>query len=84
MITLDDVMQASGGPEEDTSGGFKYGGWAAPYSDELFGKILEEDLKPADYILGRKTFEIFASYWPQHADFWPGIMKAPNTSCRRP
>lgn len=84
MITLDDVMQESGGPEEDTSGGFKYGGWTAPYSDELFGKILEEDLKPADYILGRKTFEIFAAYWPQHADFWPGIMKAPNTSCRRP
>lgn len=84
MITLDDVMQASGGPEEDTSGGFKYGGWAAPYSDELFGKILEEELKLADYMLGRKTFEIFASYWPQHADFWPGIMKAPNTSCRRP
>ncbi|TXJ22446.1 MAG: dihydrofolate reductase [Chitinophagaceae bacterium] len=73
MITLDGVMQAPGGPEEDTSGGFKYGGWTAPYSDELFGKILEEELKPADYMLGRKTFEIFASYWPQHADFWPGI-----------
>lgn len=73
MITLDGVMQAPGGPEEDTSGGFKYGGWTAPYSDELFGKILQEELKPADYILGRKTFEIFESYWPQHADFWPGI-----------
>lgn len=73
MITLDGVMQAPGGPEEDTSGGFKYGGWTAPYSDELFGKILKEELKPADYMLGRKTFEIFASYWPQHADFWPGI-----------
>jgi dihydrofolate reductase len=73
MITLDGVIQAPGGPEEDTSGGFKYGGWTAPYSDELFGKILEEELKPADYMLGRKTFEIFASYWPQHADFWPGI-----------
>lgn len=73
MITLDGVMQAPGGPEEDTSGGFKYGGWTAPYSDELFGKILKEELKPADYMLGRKTFEIFASYWPEHADFWPGI-----------
>lgn len=73
MITLDGVMQAPGGPEEDTSGGFKYGGWTAPYSDELFGKILQEELKPADYILGRKTFEIFESYWPRHADFWPGI-----------
>ena len=73
MITLDGVMQAPGGPEEDTSGGFKYGGWTASYGDELFGKIMAEELKPADYILGRKTFEIFASYWPQHADFWPGI-----------
>jgi dihydrofolate reductase len=73
MITLDGVMQAPGGPGEDTSGGFKYGGWTAPYSDELFGKIMEEELKPADYILGRKTFEIFESYWPRHADFWPGI-----------
>jgi len=73
MITLDGVMQAPGGPREDTSGGFKYGGWTAPYSDEIFGKILKEELKPADYLLGRKTFDIFESYWPQHADFWPGI-----------
>ncbi len=75
MITLDGIMQAPGGPEEDTSGGFKYGGWTARYSDELFRKILQEELKQADYILGRKTFEIFESYWPQsqHADFWPGI-----------
>ena len=73
MITLDGVMQAPGGPQEDTSGDFKYGGWTASYSDELFGKIMKEELKPADYLLGRKTYEIFASYWPQHADFWPGI-----------
>ena len=73
MITLDGVMQAPGGPEEDTSGGFKYGGWVAPYSDEVYGKVLEKELKPADYLLGRKTFEIWAPYWPQHADFWPGI-----------
>jgi dihydrofolate reductase len=73
MITLDGVLQAPGGPGEDTSGSFKYGGWTAPYGDELFGKIMEEELKPADYILGRKTFEIFSAYWPQHADFWPGI-----------
>jgi dihydrofolate reductase len=73
MITLDGVMQAPGGPEEDTSGGFKYGGWTASYSDEVFSKILKEELKPADYLLGRKTFDIFAAYWPQHADFWPGI-----------
>jgi len=73
MISLDGVLQAPGGPGEDTSGGFKFGGWTASYGDELFGKIMEEELKPADYILGRKTFEIFSSYWPQHADSWPGI-----------
>jgi len=73
MITLDGVMQAPGGPQEDTSGGFKYGGWTAPYGDEDFNKIMMEELKPADYLLGRKTYEIFAAYWPQHADFWPGI-----------
>lgn len=73
MITLDGVMQAPGGPEEDTSGGFEYGGWTAPYGDEAFSKILEKELHPADYLLGRKTFQIWAGYWPEHADFWPGI-----------
>lgn len=73
MITLDGVMQAPGGPEEDKSGGFKYGGWTAPYGDEVSGKVLQRLLKPADYLLGRKTFKIWESYWPKHADFWPGI-----------
>ena len=74
MITLDGVMQAPGGPEEDTSGGFKYGGWTAPYGDEAYGKIVQKELEqPSDYLLGRKTFEIWANYWPQHGDFWPGI-----------
>jgi len=73
MITLDGVMQAPGGPQEDTSGDFKYGGWTASYGDELFGTIMKEEMKPADYLLGRKTFEIWEPYWPQHADFWPGI-----------
>ena len=73
MITLDGVMQAPGGPEEDTSGGFKYGGWVAPFGDEVSGKIMKEQMKPADLLLGRKTFEVFASYWPEHADNWPGI-----------
>ncbi len=73
MITLDGVMQAGGGPEEDTSGGFKYGGWVAPYDDEVYGKVVEKELKPAEYLLGRKTFEIWENYWPEHADFWPGI-----------
>ena len=73
FITLDGVMQAPGGPDEDTSGGFKYGGWVTPYFDEASGKIMEKQLKPSDYLLGRKTFEIFASYWPNHGDFWPSI-----------
>ncbi|MGZ3885626.1 MAG: dihydrofolate reductase family protein [Bacteroidia bacterium] len=73
MITLDGVMQAPGGPKEDTSGGFKYGGWTAPYGDDIYGKAVEQELKPADYLLGRKTFKIWAGYWPEHADFWPGI-----------
>jgi len=73
MITLDGVMQAPGGPKEDTSGGFKYGGWVEPYSDEAYGKVVQKELEPADYLLGRKTFEIWADYWPEHGDFWPGI-----------
>lgn len=74
MITLDGVMQAPGGPGEDPSGGFKYGGWTAPYGDEVSGKVVQKELSQnVDYLLGRKTFEIWASYWPQHADFWPGI-----------
>jgi dihydrofolate reductase len=76
FITLDGVMQAPGGPEEDTSDGFKYGGWVAPYfaeADEAAGEFMAKQLKPADLLLGRKTFEIFASYWPEHADFWPSI-----------
>jgi dihydrofolate reductase len=77
FITLDGVMQAPGGPEEDTSGGFKFGGWTAPYfnnldaeANELMGKWLES----TDLLLGRKTFDIFAAYWPSHTDIWPGIM----------
>lgn len=67
-------MQAPGSPEEDTSGGFKYGGWTVPYFDEFSGKLMEEQMKqPFNLLLGRKTFEIFASYWPQHASEWPGI-----------
>jgi len=73
MITLDGVMQAPGGPKEDRSGGFKYGGWTEPYGDEMYSKVVQKELKPADYLLGRKTFEIWENYWPKHADFWPGI-----------
>jgi dihydrofolate reductase len=73
MISLDGVMQAPGGPKEDISGAFRYGGWTAPYGDKVGGKIIQEQMQPTDYLLGRKTFELFASYWPGHADFWPGI-----------
>ena len=65
FISLDGVMQAPGGPDEDTSGDFKYGGWTHPFSDEFSGEILVEQMSmPFDLLLGRKTYEIFASYWP--------------------
>ena len=74
MITLDGVMQAPGGTKEDKSGGFKYGGWTEPYGDEAYGKVVQKELQQtSDYLLGRKTFEIWAAYWPEHGDFWPGI-----------
>ena len=76
-ISLDGVIQAPGGPEEDTSGGFAYGGWAGPYSDEILGTALRRQMNmPFDLLLGRKTFDIWASYWPQHADGWPGVNTA--------
>jgi dihydrofolate reductase len=73
MITMDGIMQAPGGPEEDASGDFKYGGWTVSYGDEIFGQIMQEEMKPADYLLGRKTFDIFESYWPHHANFWSAV-----------
>lgn len=70
FITLDGVRQAAGGPED----GFKYGGWSAPYYDEALDMIAEKQKQFAkDLLLGRKTFEIFASFWPEHEDIWPGI-----------
>ena len=73
FITLDGVMQAPGGGEDD----FKYGGWSAPYYDEAVDEVLEEQKKkPADILLGRKTFEMFASFWPEHEDIWPGVNDA--------
>ena len=76
-ISLDGVIQAPGGPEEDTSVHFAYGGWSSPYSDEMVGTALRKQMnKPFDPLLGRKTFEIWASYWPQHADAWPDVNAA--------
>lgn len=67
FVTLDGVMQAPGGPEEDSSGVFQYGGWTVPFFDEFLGNEMGEQMgRPFDLLLGRKTFEIFASYWPQH------------------
>ncbi len=77
FITLDGVYQSPGAPEEDTSGGFKYGGWTVPYFDEFSGVIMDEQTKlPSDLLLGRKTYDVFASYWPQHAEGWPGVNEA--------
>jgi dihydrofolate reductase len=77
FVTLDGVMQAPGGPEEDTSGDFKYGGWTVPYFDEMGGQIMEEQMgHPFDLLLGRKTFEIFASYWPHHPEEGAAINSA--------
>lgn len=76
-ISIDGVIQAGGGPDEDTSGGFKYGGWAAPYFDDALGATLMKMLNsPFDLLVGRKTFDIWAAYWPQHGDFWPNINTA--------
>ena len=73
MISLDGVMQAPGGPDEDPSGGFEFGGWVAPYGDEAAGKVMAKLMSPSDLLLGRKTFEIWENYWPVHAAAWPGI-----------
>ena len=76
-ITLDGVIQAPGGPEEDPSGGFTHGGWISAYSDEALGTALRKQMNsPFDLLLGRKTFEIWEPYWPQHADVWPGVNTA--------
>jgi dihydrofolate reductase len=66
FVSLDGVMQAPGGPKEDTSGGFQYGGWTVPYADEFSGSIMGEQMGgPFDLLLGRKTYDIFAAYWPK-------------------
>lgn len=77
FLSLDGVMQAPGGPEEDTSSNFTLGGWTVPYFDEFLGEVMTEQMdRPFDLLLGRKTFDVFASYWPQHAEEGPGINNA--------
>jgi dihydrofolate reductase len=78
-ISLDGVIQAPGGPDEDTCDGFAYGGWAGPYhdQDEAIETALNKMLNmPLDLLLGRKTFDIWAAFWPQHGDIWPGVNTA--------
>jgi len=76
-ISIDGVIQGPGGPEEDSSGGFAYGGWIAPYSDEILGTALRKQMNlPFDLLLGRTTFDIWERFWPQHADEWPGVNTA--------
>ena len=73
-ISLDGVIQAPGGPDEDTSGAFAHGGWIGAYSDEILGTYLRRQMNmPFDLLLGRTTFEIWEPYWPQHADIWPNV-----------
>ena len=76
-ISLDGVIQAPGGPDEDPSGGFAYGGWIASYSDETLGTLLRRQMNQSfDLLLGRTTFEIWEPYWPQQPDIWPQVNAA--------
>lgn len=69
FVSLDGIMQAPGGPTEDTSGNFKYGGWTVPYFDDMLGNEMAKQMTPPfDLLLGRKTYDIFAGYWPQQKD----------------
>ena len=80
FLTLDGVMQAPGGPDEDRDAGFPHGGWQAPYSDELLGRLVVEGIKDADaFLLGRKTYDIFSSYWPKITDPGNPIATALNS-----
>ena len=76
-ISLDGVIQGPGGPDEDTSGSFAHGGWISPHSDAILGTALRRQMNmPFDLLLGRKTFDIWAPYWPHHADAWPNVNTA--------
>lgn len=76
-VSLDGVIQAMGGPEEDISGGFEYGGWVTPFSDDVVETVIHREMNlPFDLLIGRNTFDIWAPYWPHHADIWPGVNSA--------
>ena len=77
FVSLDGVIQAPGGKGEDPSGGFDLEGWTVPYFDETVGTAMEKQMTlPFDLLLGRKTYEIFAAYWPAHESDWPGVNSA--------
>lgn len=81
FVTLDGVMQAPGGPEEDPSSDFKFGGWQAPYGDDVAMKEMAKQIHPPfALLLGRKTYDIFASYWPKHTD---GFVGEPFDACKK-
>jgi len=77
QVSIDGVMQAPGAPWEDPTKGFKFGGWVMPYFDEVFGEEIDHVLEKCDLLLGRKTYEIFAAYWPYYDETAPdgGIAK---------
>jgi dihydrofolate reductase len=80
FLTLDGVMQAPGGPDEDREGGFVHGGWQAPYVDEVMGRLVTQGFADADgFLLGRKTYDIFANYWPKITDPDNSIATALNS-----
>jgi len=77
FVSLDGVIQGPGGPKEDTSGGFAYGGWQSPHRDAVSGAAMKKQMSvPSDLLLGRKTFEIWEKFWPQHGDIWPNVNSA--------
>jgi dihydrofolate reductase len=80
FVTLDGVMQGPGGPEEDTSGGFTQGGWTANYDDDMEGQVIDGFMKiPFELLLGRKTYDIWAAFWP-HTDEAPNIARPFNAT----
>jgi len=79
FVTLDGVMQAPGGPEEDSAGSFKWGGWSVPHWDDFLGSVMGEQMgKPFDLLLGRKTYDIFAAHWPKMGNEDPAASKLNN------
>lgn len=77
FVSLDGVIQSPGSRDEDTSGGFSRGGWVEPHSDSVSSEVIRKQMDmPFDLLLGRKTFEIWAPYWPRHNDVWPGANAA--------